>query len=134
MISQAVNQHLINFVNCFMFPQNGAVYGTCASRIYKSCVVYVEALILGYNYMWVDLWKGLLYMHPILQLWRSITSFVAALLSQKCLSFTCNDRKVMLPNCKAAGQTEAELHLKMEELNVCIYKPSFSISGRILLH
>ena len=50
MISQAVNQHSINFVNCFMFPQNGAVYGTCASRIYKSatCVVYGEALILGY--------------------------------------------------------------------------------------
>ena len=71
--------------------------------------------------MWVDLWKSLLYTHPILGLWRSITSFVAILLSQKFLSYTCNDRKVMLPNFKAAGQIQAELHVLKMENWMCVY-------------
>ena len=36
-------------------------------------------------------------------------------------SYKCNDGKVLLPNFKAEGQTQAELHvLKFEKLDACI--------------
>ena len=65
--------------------------------------------------------KGVLYMFPILWLWRGITSFINELLRQNFQSYKCNDRTVLLPNFKAVGQIQAELHsLKVEKLDACI--------------
>ena len=72
-------------------------------------------------YMWPDLRKGVLYTHPIVQIWSGITSFISKLLSWKFLPYKCNDRPVLLPNFKTVGQTPAELHsLKVEKLDACI--------------
>ena len=46
-------------------------------------------------------------------------------------SYKCNDRTVQLPNFKAIGQTQAELHsLKVEKLYACI-RPFLQIQSQI---
>ena len=51
---------------------------------------------------------------------------LSELLGQIFQSYTCNDRTVLLPNFKAVGQTQAELHsLKVEKLDACI-RPLFT--------
>ena len=61
-------------------------------------------------HMWLNLRKWVLYTHPILWHCRGITSFINKLLSRTFPSYKCNDRTVLLPNLKAVGQTQAELH------------------------
>ena len=85
--------------------------------------------------MWPDLWKGVLYMHSFVWLWSGITSFVSELLSWNFLSYKCNDRKVLLSNFKAVGQTHVnvELHsFKVEKLDVCI-RPFSHKFGHIII-
>ena len=66
--------------------------------------------------------KGVLYMHPIVQLLSGITSFISKLLNWTFLSYKSNDRKVLLPNFKVVGQIQAELYsLKVQ----CVYKTPF---------
>ena len=72
--------------------------------------------------------KRVLYTDLILWLWSSITSFISDLLGQNIQSYKCNDRTVLLPNFKAVGQTQSELHsLKVENLDACI-RPLFANS------
>ena len=76
--------------------------------------------------MWLDLRKGVLYTHLIMQLCRGIASFVNKILSWNFASNKYNDRKSYLPNFKAAGQTGAELHIfKVEKMDACI-RPLFA--------
>ena len=75
---------------------------------------------------WPSLQKRVLYMHSILWLWRGITSFISELSGQTFQSYKSNDRMVLLPNFKAVGQTQTELHsLKVEKLDACI-RPIFA--------
>ena len=70
--------------------------------------------------------KRVLYTYPIVRLLCGITLFISKLLSWKFLSYKCNDGKVLLPNFKAVGLTQAELYsLKFEKLDVCI-RPFFA--------
>ena len=69
--------------------------------------------------MWPDLQKRVLHVHPTLQLWRGITSFVSKLSQQNLLSYKINDEEVLLPNFKALDEIQAELYAR-EKLNVCI--------------
>ena len=67
----------------------------------------------------LNLQNGVLYTHPILWLWRGITSFISELLGQDFQSCKCNDR---------TDQKQAELHsLKFEKLDACIW-PLFANS------
>ena len=82
--------------------------------------------------MWPNLQKGVLYTRPIVQLWRGITSFASKLLNWNFQYYKYNDRRVLLPNFKAVGPTQTELHpLKAETSGACIngvymdtFKPS----------
>ena len=63
----------------------------------------------------------------------SITSVISELLDQTFQSYKCNDRTVLLPNFKAVGQTQSELHsLKFEKLDACI-RPLLQIRSHVLL-
>ena len=62
-----------------------------------------------------------------------ITSVVSELLGRSFLSYKCNDRKVLLPNFKAVGQTQVELQLthvlKVEQLDA----PLFPFLSRLMV-
>ena len=91
-----------------------------------SWIIPVSCLTLICTYMWPDLRKGVLYMHPIFQLWRGITSLVSKLLGWNVLSYKYNDRKVLLRTFKAVDPIQAELHiLKIKKLDACI-RPLFA--------
>ena len=72
--------------------------------------------------------RGLIHASSDLKLCRGITLFISELLGRNFQSYKCNDRTVLLPNFKAVGQTQAELHsLKVEKLNECT-RPLFANS------
>ena len=89
-----------------------------ASLVYN-IYIYIYIYMTGFA-------KRVLYMHPIVWLRRGITLFVSKLLSWNFLSYKYNDRKILLPNFIAVGQTHTELYsLKVEKLDACI-RPLFA--------
>ena len=62
--------------------------------------------------------EGLIHEFNFVTLKRGTTSFISELSGQYFQSYKYNDRTVLLPNFKAVGQTQAELHsLKVEKLD-----------------
>jgi len=95
-----------------------------------TCEILFQSLIsiypLAQSNMWLDLRKGILYMHPIFQLWWGITCVVVKLLLQNFVDWILHHQTTLWPNLKLITLPHMELHyFKVAKSDVCI-RPLFA--------